>query len=248
MSRGSLNELPDGLPAGKLITPEDADRPALWVSDERLPDAGRHWLRLYDLRHETGLYPLLLDGMANDPSRPWHDGELWPEPVGAIDALDAGDVLEKKWNSVTEDSQAGPLSGPWPGLAPPGKTDVDADTVARRHAQGSDSSLLGLVPADRGADALTVVGWDGPCNHISTDKISAVIRTWEDRFGVRVISVGFDILRLSVAAPPTTIEHARQIAVEHHALCPDNIWQGVGDFEEYAKFLVGAESWWFWWD
>ncbi|GLZ14627.1 hypothetical protein Acsp04_48620 [Actinomadura sp. NBRC 104425] len=248
MSRGSLDELPDGLPPGRLITPEEADRPALWVSDEPLPDAGRHWLRLYDLRHETGLYPLLLEGLAGDPGRPWHDGELWPGSVAAIDALDAENVLEKAWHSVTEGAEHGPLSGPWPGLAPPGEADADADAAARRQAERSDCALLGLVPAERGADALTAAGWGGPCNHLGTAEVSAVVRSWENRFGARVTSVGFDILRLSVAAPPTTVEHARRVAVEHHALCPDNIWQGVGDFDQYAEFLADAESWWFWWD
>jgi hypothetical protein len=51
-----------------------------------------------------------------------------------------------------------------------------------------------------------------------------------------------------VAAPPATFEHALNVAAEHHAFCPDNVWQGSGSLEEYAKGLVGAERWSFWWD
>ncbi|CAL9520108.1 DUF4253 domain-containing protein [Streptomyces sp. enrichment culture] len=45
---------------------------------------------------------------------------------------------------------------------------------------------------------------------------------WEDRFGVRVITLGRE-LPLSVAAPPPTPAQAREVAVEHFAFCPDNL-------------------------
>ncbi|WP_345438093.1 DUF4253 domain-containing protein [Actinoallomurus vinaceus] len=41
---------------------------------------------------------------------------------------------------------------------------------------------------------------------------------------------------------------SREVAAEHIAFCPDNIWQGCGDFTMYADGLVGEESWSFWWD
>jgi hypothetical protein len=257
--------LPEGLPAGSLVVPDPqyademwAGCPALWVSDERLSDAGRHWSRLFDLREQTGLYPLLLNTLEDQPSRPWHDGELSPASVGAIDLLTADGVLRRFWDSVAEeDSDEGAVesdipNGRWPGLASPGTSDRDADAAARRVAGELGAAypwLVGLVPADRGADALTVVGWGGPCDHTNeTQEISVVVRSWEERFGARVVAVGFDTLELSVATPPTTIEHARQVAIEHHAFGPDNIWQEVGSFEEYAKGLVGSDRWWFWWD
>jgi hypothetical protein len=242
--------------------PDDVDemwagRPVIWVSDECLSGAGRHWSRLYDLREETGLHPLLLDTLEGEPTRPWHDGELSPTSVGAIDLLNANGVLRRLWDSVVGDDsdedegESDIPAGRWPGLAPPGTPSGDADAVARRFAEelGADGWLLGLVPAGRGADTLTLAGWEGPCNHTNhTQEISAVIRSWEERFGARVVAVGFATLDLSVAAPPATIEHARRVAIEHHAFCPDNIWQGVGSFEEYAKSLVGSGRWSFWWD
>ncbi|MBX6767230.1 MAG: DUF4253 domain-containing protein [Actinomadura rubrobrunea] len=245
MSRADLKNLPDGLPAGRLITPAESDGPALWVSDEQLSDADMHWARLYDIRRETGLYPLLLDGLSSEPTRPWHDAELWPKATADIDAVDATDVLAKRWRELMDNDEE-VLS-----LAPAGTTDADADAVARHMAEGLgevNSWFLGLVPADRGADALTVAGWNGPCNYINTEEVSAVVRSWENRFGARVVAVGFDVLHLSVATPPTTIEHAGQVAAEHFAFCPDNIWQGIGDIDEYAFYLVGAERWRFWWD
>lgn len=262
--------LPAGLPPGRLVTPDDdADersggRPVLWVSDAPLADAARHWLRLFEARDKTGLYPLLLDTLRNETDRPWHAGELSdPASVGVIDVLTAVGVLRRFWEQVTEelDDEAGEEEqvdasgvprGPWPGLAEPGVLDRDPDEVARRYVEerySGESMLLGLVPATRGADTLALVGWDGPVNHTDhTPEISAVVRSWEDRFGARVVSVGFAELDLSVAAPPVTAAHAREVAVEHHAFCPDNVWQGSGDFSDYAGRLVGAGNWSFWWD
>lgn len=78
-----------------------------------------------------------------------------------------------------------------------------------------------------------------------------MLRSWEDRFGARVVGLdGYATLLLSVATPPTTMEQAQHIAAEHFALCPDNVWQGehphtlVG----YARSLVGQRYWSFWWD
>jgi hypothetical protein len=226
---------------------------ALWVSDEPRAGLGGLWCRLYDERARTGLYPLLLDTLGGDPARPWHDGELFVDGSAAdIDALDVEAVL---WgDGVGAKSGGGGASAPRPGLAPPGEgaeDAEDADACARASAEaGAEDAefLLGLVPAARGADTLTVMGWAGPANHSGTAEISAVVRSWEERFGARVVMVGFDVLGLSVAAPPRTMEHARAVAAEHEAFCPDNIWQGVGDREEYAAGLVGRRSWSFWWD
>ncbi|WP_254715620.1 DUF4253 domain-containing protein [Actinomadura sp. NAK00032] len=92
------------------------------------------------------------------------------------------------------------------------------------------------------------MGWQGPVNHHPPSPLSAMLRSWEDRFGVRVVRVGFDTLDVSVAAPPVTEEHALHVAAEHFAFCPDNVQQGPETLREYAKAIQGGNSWSFWWD
>ena len=236
-----------------------AGRDVLWVSDERLPDAGDLWRRLYGSRAETGLCPLLLDTLGCGTDRPWHSRELSPAPVGPIDTLTAAEVLRGLWDAFAEEPEEGEEGGPpdistaaWPGPAASGEGGGDPDEVACALASVLGAArpwLVGLVPAARGADTLTFVGWEGPINHIDNpQELSVVLRSWEDRFGARVVAVGFDTLHLSVAAPPTTFEHAVHVAGEHHAFAPDGVWQGCGTLEEYAKGLVGADHWSFWWD
>jgi uncharacterized protein DUF4253 len=50
--------------------------------------------------------------------------------------------------------------------------------------------------------------------------ISAVLRSWEERFSATAYEVAPSLVKLSVAAPPATIEHALLVAAEHMAFCP----------------------------
>jgi len=231
----------------------------LWLTDEPLPDAETWWSRLHASRENTGLYPLLLEILdsqyAGARDRPWRDtGDLTYQDVATIDELDAETVLRGWWDPEENQELYGPdspLALPWPGLAPPASQEADPDEFARGFAAtwSDRPRLLGLAPSSRGADALTATGWQGPLNHTNdTQEISVVVRSWEERFGARVVMVGFDTLCLSIAAPPTTLEHARAVAAEHYAFCPDNLDQGPGDFDDYAKALIDERGWWFWWD
>ncbi|MFE9637259.1 DUF4253 domain-containing protein [Streptomyces sp. NPDC006463] len=108
-----------------------------------------------------------------------------------------------------------------------------------------------MVAAPSGADALALVGWDGPANWDNdTAKFSAVVSDWEQRFGACVVAVGSDTLHLSVATPPTSREDALLVAAEHFAFCPDNIWQGPRPqtLAAYAERLIDTQCWEFWWD
>ncbi|MER6850575.1 DUF4253 domain-containing protein [Streptomyces flaveolus] len=166
---------------------------------------------------------------------------------------DAESVLARWWRDYTatdEDDQldveerlavTAPFGQNWPGPALAATPGEDADAIADQSAQAflarHPHARLGLVAALRGADALTTVGWNGPVNYdTDTATFSAVLRGWEDRFGTRVVGVGFATLHLSVAAPPHRLEDALRIAAEHFAFCPDNIWQGAHpDLATYAE-------------
>ncbi|WP_428963635.1 DUF4253 domain-containing protein [Micromonospora fluostatini] len=251
---------PDMLPPGRPVSPEGGGPPVYWLSDEPVTDFGL-WARLRARHRESGLWPLLLTGLASDETRPWVAGEVWPAGMSAPDRHDPVEVLAAWWRDSTttgedDDPEApgeatAPFGRTWPGLAAPGEPDEPADDCADGYAEFlvAGSTRLGLVPAARSADTLAVTGWSGPANHVGdAGQLSAVLRSWEKRFGVRVVGVGFDTLHLSVAAPPTSIEHARRVAAEHFAFCPDNVWQGAGTLQKYAEQVVGVPSWWFWWD
>jgi hypothetical protein len=255
------------LPAGRTVRGDegDGDRPVLWLSDEPAPEG--LWARLRAEHRHSGFWPLLLDGLHLDAERPWQAGELWPDDMSSPDQHDAERLLAGWWSTSTaadpDDALSpaerlavtAPYGDRWPGLAAPGSPRADADGHAAGRAdellRATPGMRLGLVAADRGADALTRCGWQGAANYTNdTAELSAVLRGWEDRFGARVIAAGFSELYLSVAAPPTTTAHSRAVAAEHFAFCPDNIWQGSRPFTlaGYAEHLVDAPTWSFWWD
>lgn len=178
---------------------------------------------------------------------------------------DGPDVLADYWQSAVEDADDAedllevvePFREPWPGPAQAVTAERDPDAVAAEITAALvahdlfDDPRVALVPVERSADVPTAIGWTGAANHESdVASVSTVLRSWEDRFGARVVALAFDRLRLSVAAPPRTGEHALAVAAEHFAFCPDNVLQGRHEtLREYAaQAVLGATHWDFWWD
>ena len=77
--------------------------------------------------------------------------------------------------------------------------------------------------------------------------LTAVLRSWEDRFGARLIDVGSDTVRLLVERPPRTLETAQRRAAEHVVLAGE-CTGGARDVPDIAARLVNALFWTFWWD
>ncbi|MCB5167849.1 DUF4253 domain-containing protein [Streptomyces bambusae] len=256
-----LSVLPPGVLAGPVR------RRTVWVGD--VPAAPDDWVRLRDLGRPHGLLPLLL---ADDG--PWGPG-WWtrehvfrPERMSDPDDHHAEVVLRTCWAGVVPDEEEdedpegegieviAPFGRTWAGLAEPGPAaGVDPERTAAETAAvligagGRGRPRPALVPARRSADLPAAAGWTGPTNHTNdTAVLSAVLRSWEDRYGARVVALGFDHLLASVASPPVTSAAALAVAAEHFAFCPDNVWQGAGSIREYARELRGAHTWTFWWD
>ncbi|GAA2763852.1 DUF4253 domain-containing protein [Streptomyces paradoxus] len=238
------------LPAGALVDTTDEGlwhEPLLWCADGRALPGG--WAALEPARR-AGLLPVVLEtGDGHGGPDHW---QLMPGEVSYPGDHDAGEVLAEYWE---EHAAQG---APWPGPAEPPGQDRDPDTVAGDIA---DTLLvdggplkeprLALVPARRSADIPTAIGWTGPANHEGDiARLSAVLRSWEDRFGIRLVALGFDHLLLSVATPPATPAAAEAVAAEHFAFCPDNIHQGTDPtLRAYAEHQVlNQPVWHFWWD
>jgi hypothetical protein len=83
---------------------------------------------------------------------------------------------------------------------------------------------IGLVPAARPADVLALVGYNGTVNGYGTPELlSAVLRSWEDRFGAVLVEVGFAHIRLLARRPPRTLPDAQAVAAELY-LMGDEFW------------------------
>jgi hypothetical protein len=230
-----------------------------WITDGASSSAGSVWVSLGERAAATGLQPLLLSGLGGGTARPWDEGEFSePEDPGGISGIDVARLLQERWDSQVpladeyeRDEELRTMFAPFglrfPGLAPAVEEGPDPQLMRRALYQYTRSGRIGLVPASRPADILPCLGWEGACSHLTSLEVAAVLRSWEDRFGARVLQVGFADIRLLVSRPPQTLEAAQRIAAEHFAFC-DEACMGLRDVSEIAPALVNNPFWDFWWD
>ena len=261
---GSARLGPVILPAGKLVDGYPGTGHVAWVTVDPVPDSGRVWAALSELHSHTGLIPILVGRHYNTAGLPF---DLFkPQDPREADRVDVGALLENLWRGSVwadvDDPEAmerwSPFSLEWPGLAPPESTPLTSaerqqalgvmlPQIRQEHAETPDAQI-GLVAASRPADVLAVIGWDGLVNHgESLVPLTAVLRSWEDRFGARLIDVGAADLRLFVERPPRTLEAAQLLAAEQVFLADDCI-HGARDIPDIANRLVNGPIWTFWWD
>jgi Domain of unknown function (DUF4253) len=206
--------------------------------------------------------------LPGDALRPWDNGEFSrPENPREADGLKVGALLEDLWNDWVswpdEDDpdfteRRAPFTLKWPGLAVPEHTPLAP--AERQHAlevvlprirkkdRATPTGRIGLIAADRPADVLPAIGWEGLVNRgESVLPLTAVLRSWENRFGARLKDVGFADIRLLVERPPRTLAAAQRIAAEHVILADDCI-DGFREIPNVAARLVNAPIWTFWWD
>jgi len=213
------------LPPGRRIVPQEgAGEPVAWVTTQPVPDPGLIWSALSDAHLETGLVPIVLTDGEKDEDFFFSA----PADLAELDHLDAASVLGM-------------------GLAPP-----EASKLSMAECQQILGSLapapIGLVPARRPADVLPTVGWRTAGRFPTSLPIAAVLRSWEARFGARLLDVGPGTqIRLLVERPPRSTEAAQRVAAEHLAFCDERVGQGH-DIPGVAASLVDAPVWTCWWD
>ncbi|HVM08737.1 MAG TPA: DUF4253 domain-containing protein [Acidimicrobiales bacterium] len=230
----------------------------LWVSDAPVEDAGAAWLTIARDPVAPGFVAVLID--ESDGS--WVEEPDWFEPGYLASDADADLVstLTSWWEDVLVDEgddgedgelvaeETAPFGRRFPGLAPATTRDADQGAVQRAVVERRGFRLA-VVAGETTADVPGAVGWLGAVNaDQSPSAMSTVLRSWEQRFGARLVVLGRDTMELLVTRPPATAAEALPIAAEHYAFCFDNISQGVGSISDYSSGLVGAVAWSFWWD
>lgn len=240
--------------------------PVVWVTDAAVGESGRLLHQLRRPSQARGLIPMLLANMKSDETRPWDSHEFAPTDPRRIDHFQAEQVLPDMWRDCfdeeDEESFAAlePFGPEFPGLARAPVIKAPSG-FGRLFSQASDpdddrallasirSRRIALIAAKRPADAITALGWTGAVNvHQDPVLMSAVLRSWEDRWSARVVEIGFDTLTLTVGLPPRDRQTALALTAEHFAFCPDNIWQGTDTVGAYADLIRAQRLWRFWWD
>ena len=176
---------------------------------------------------ETGLVPITLASLGDQGSgtygdqpglrgRPWDSGELDnPYPLADADRVDVPTLLAEYWEDSVEQGEDEPellaMLGPFgreiPGLAPALDRPLSDEELAAA-LRLTRPARLGLVPASRPADVLSLTGFVGLTNRGTPAEFTAVLRGWEERFGAVLYEVGFADVRVLVTRPPRTMRAA----------------------------------------
>jgi hypothetical protein len=158
----------------------------------------------------------------------------------------------RQWAARSREREASREGNPFPGLAP--ATDGGLSSAARTAALRSlRPARVGLIAALRPADVLAVAGWTATDDYRDELPngvwIGAVLRSWENRFGARLLAIGPGAeIRVLVSRPPRTLAVAEPIAAEHSAFCTECAGRGLRTVRAIAPVLVDAPIWTFWWD
>ncbi|SFP48607.1 protein of unknown function [Amycolatopsis arida] len=232
--------------ASELDLPPGRWHGELWLTDRPL-DRPRSFLAGVAAQPRTALWPLLVPPECNV-------GELFAARAPSRIDRDPGAVLARWWAGAGERRHGlGTFSAfpAFPGLARPAW--IRADPLAEAGNTGSLLAAraphrLGLVRASRPADVPALLGWCPPsAGEEGPAGVSAVLRSWEDRFGAVLISLGPRAVELSVAAPPRTPDRALAVAAEHLAFCPEPDHPSRDEPWAFANELVGRRRWRFRW-
>jgi Domain of unknown function (DUF4253) len=258
------------LPAGVHIVSGygTARQPVAWATTEPVPDTGRAWAALSQAHAQSGLVPFLLSGFdLNSAERPWDSGEFSdPADMTGLDHLDPAALLRHWWNIKTSEAEEGdeepegyedddfaraiaediaPFSRrQFPGLGPAEHHQLSAGQLDQVLA-AQPPARVGLVPASRPADALPMLGWNPALDAL---PLAAVLRSWENRFGARLLRVGFAEISVLAQRPPRTEESAQRLAAEQWAFCDECAGQGLNDIPSITASLMSSPIWTFWWD
>jgi Domain of unknown function (DUF4253) len=199
-------------------------------------------------------------GPFGERGRPWDNGEFGhPEDITGLGDIDSAGIQAASWQDqapseedMAEDDEwrqmIAPFSPQFPGLAPACHQALPADEIERA-LQQLHPARIGLAAADRPADVLPLIGWTGNANWgTGALPVASVLRSWEDRFGARLLRIGFAQISLLATRPPRDLRSAQLLAAEHFAFCNECGGLGLTDVSSITRYLMASPVWTFWWD
>lgn len=199
-------------------------------------------------------------GRFGERARPWDSGEFGgPEDISGLGDMDSAAAQAASWErqAPTEEDMAeddywremiAPFSQRFPGLAPTERQALPSGEIERALRQ-LRPARIGLAAAGRPADVLPLIGWEGNANwRGGALPLASVLRSWEDRFGARLLRIGFAQISLLATRPPRHLESAQLLAAEHLVFCNECGGLGLREISSITRSLMASPVWTFWWD
>jgi hypothetical protein len=205
------------------------------------------WRRLRAAHAQTGLWPFLVGPDLKEVDRQ-AISELWDDAAAAHDptAMARGLALDVQAFLAQQTAE---LEAPDPATL---TVDPAALAWADREPQfafTSRDTVIGLIQAGHGYEVPGLLSWSGAGNHdLDGAHHVAVLRHWQQRYGVELVTLTRDQIELLVARPPRDPATVARVAVELLGYCPDLDVQGTGMAAVLANEVVPHRRWSLWWD
>jgi hypothetical protein len=106
---------------------------------------------------------------------------------------------------------------------------------------------IALIPARNAAEVPAYLNYGGWNTCPFPAYQVAALRSWRDRYGAELVSIGSSI-ELLTARPPTSRDEALALAREQQAFCPDIHWDTKWTLSEIAAMRMAVRWWSFWWN
>ncbi len=107
-------------------------------------------------------------------------------------------------------------------------------------------TILAYIPTTKPFEVFAWVPFGGWNDCPSAEDMISISRYWYLKHNAIPAVISHDTLEFFCA--PLDMKSAMETAVEHYAVCPDNVDQGIGTVAALADSLTKSTVWWFWWD
>ena len=107
-------------------------------------------------------------------------------------------------------------------------------------------TILAYIPTTKPFEVFAWVPFGGWNECPPAEDMINISRYWYLKHNAVPAVISHDTLEFF--CPPLDIKSAMETAVEHYAVCPDNVDQGIGTVAALADSLMKSTVWWFWWD
>jgi hypothetical protein len=211
------------LPRGHRSPGLDPTPLRMWETDGSVPNAVALAARLANAFPRTGLWPVLWPWQpGNEVSTYFNNGGN----ENAIGRVDVRALLRSLWAYAGRTGATVPYTTvPFGGLARGSRLRAANPFVIFSHYMASPGfdappyQLL-LVPCRRPADALTVsgLGLTPDPGDPTNEQVSAVLRSWEDRYGAYLVQFGMGWIGTAASSPPGDYGTAMNLAKEMFAM------------------------------
>jgi hypothetical protein len=199
-----------------------------------------------NLKHSTGSWPVILGDPDEVDSLVETMGYVENDYATLLQQADSINPLAWFEKRQAQDPDYYDLTvGEWQDLSPALELSLPIDVVT---GEPKTDVLIALVPVEHSWQIpafLKIGGWnDCP----TAAEHTAIFRYWHQHYGIRVASIGADVIELEIDRPPTTREQALQLAQQQFIYCPDIVYQGTQTIAALASTLLNGRVWFFWWD